>query len=189
MLVGMAIFGVFMTGILTTWTSVSYSGLNTTAYAARQSDEMRVLDYVKRDIRRATSVQIYNGATLITDTTTFGTELRLTIPAYYSDTREEDNAIGTRTTVAPSVSGTTVSYGSPLTVRYYATGGAAIRAEGGTLRTIANAAGAFTLSFKKETSGAIRARVIFNQPTSGAKARTISRQVDTLCVPRFEYQL
>ena len=189
MLITLAVFGVFMAGILTTWSSLSFTGLNTTAYAARQNDQMRLLDYVKRDIRRATAVQIYSGATLITDTTTFGTELRLTLPGYYSDTREEDNAIGTRNTNAPSASSGTVSYGSPFTVRYYVTGGAVIRNESGTLRTIADAAGAFTVSFKKETTGAYRCRVFYDQPMRGGKARTIRRQVDTLCVPRFEFQL
>jgi type II secretory pathway pseudopilin PulG len=189
LLVGMAVTAIFMAGLLKTWTSLSYTGLNTTAYAARQSDETRVLDYLKRDIRRATAVQIYTGATLITDTTTFGTELRLTIPGYYSDTREEDNAIGTKNTNAPSVTAGTVTYGTAFTVRYYITGGAVIRDEAGTLRTIANAAGAFAVSFKNESSGAIRCRVFYDQPMRGGSARTIRRQVDTLCVPRYEFQL
>ena len=188
-LVGMAVLGVFMAGLLRTWAALSYTGMNTTAYAARQGDEMRVLDYVKRDIRRATAVQIFNGATLVTGTTTFGTELRLTMPDYYSDTREEDNAIGTKNTNAPSVAAGIVAYGSAFTVRYYVVGGAVIRNEAGTLRTIADASGAFTLSFKKETSGAYRCRVFYAQPTRGGTARTIRRQVDTLCVPRFEFQL
>ena len=189
MLVTLAVFGVFMGGALTTWSSLNSTGLNTTAYAARQNDQMRVFDYLKRDIRRATAVQIYNGATLITDTTTFGTELRLTLPGYYSDAREEDDAIGTRTTNAPSVTAGTVAYGTAFTVRYYLVGGAVVRNEAGTLRTIADAAGAFAVTFKKETSGAYRCRVFYDQTARGGRARTIRRQVDTLCVPRFEYQL
>jgi prepilin-type N-terminal cleavage/methylation domain-containing protein len=189
MLATLAVFGVFMTGLLTTWTSLSYTGLNTTAFAARQGDEVRVLDYVKRDIRRATAVAIYNGATLVSDTTTFGSELRLTMPGYYSDTREEDNAIGTKITNAPTAAAGAVTYGAPFTVRYYTTGGAVIRDEAGTLRTIANAAGAFALSFKAETSSAIRCRVFFDQPMRGGTARTLRRQVDNLCVPRFQFQL
>ena len=119
MLVGVAVLGVFLGGLVTTWSSLTFTGLNTTAYASRQSEQVRVLDYVKRDIRRATAVQIYNGATLVTGTSTFGTELRLTIPDYFSDSREEDNAVGTRTMIAPTVTSDIVSYGTPFTVRYF----------------------------------------------------------------------
>jgi len=185
----MTVFGVLLTGLLRTWSALSFTSLNTIAYSSRQNDQMRVLDYVKRDIRRATKVEIYTGATLVTGTTTFGTELRLTIPKYYSDTREEDNAIGTRTSNTPTATAGAVTYGTAFTVRYYVTGGAVIRNEAGTLRTIANAAGAFVVSFKKETSGAYRCRVFYDQPMRGATARTLRRQVDTLCVPRFEFQL
>ena len=189
MLVGGAILGVFLSGLLTTWSSLTFTGLSTTAYASRQSDQMRVLDYVKRDIRRATAVEIYDAGTPVTGTANFGTELRLTIPAYYSDSREEDNAVGTRTTVAPTVTNGTVSYGPGFTVRYYVTGGAVIRDEAGTLRTIADAAGTFAVSFKKETTGAYRSRVFYDQATRGGSARTLRREVDILCVPRFEFQL
>ncbi len=189
LLVAMSAFGLFMTALMTTWRSLTTTALNTTSYAQRQNDQMRVLDYVKRDIRRATAVEIYNGAALVTGTTTFGTELRLTIPDYYADSREEDNAIGTKTLSTPTVSSGTVAYGTALTVRYYALNGAVIRDEAGTLRTVANAAGVFAPSFKRETTGAIRCRVLFDQPMRGAANRTLRRQVDTLCVPRYELQL
>lgn len=188
LLAGMAVFGVFMAGLLRVWISLTSTGINTTAYATRQNDQMRVLDYLKRDIRRATTVEIYNGATLINDTITFGTELRLTIPDYYSDTREEDNAIGPKNTNIPALTAGDVTYGTALAVRYYASGGAAIRNEEGTERTVASATGAFALSFKKETSGAIRCRVLFDQPMRGGSERTLHREVDTLCIPRFEFQ-
>lgn len=194
-LVAMAVFGVFMAGLLQVWTSLTYNGINTAAYAARQNDQMRVLDYLKRDIRRASGVEIYNGATLVTDTTTFGTELRLTIPDYYADTREEDNTFGTRTANAPvAKAGTagapsTVSYGTVLALRYYVVNGAPVRNEAGTVRTVGSTAGAFALSFKRETTGAIRCRVFFDQAMRGGTTRTLRRQLDTLCVPRFEFQL
>ena len=189
LLIGLAVFGLFMTGLLTTWLVLTSSGVNTTAYAARQNDQMRVFDYLKRDIRRATLAEIYNGGTLVTDTTTFGTELRLTIPDYYSDTREEDDVYGPKATVPPTVTAGAVSYGTNLIVRYYASGGAVIRDESGTLRTVASSAGAFAPSFKNETSGAIRCRLLFDQPMRGGSARTLHRQADILCVPRFVLQL
>lgn len=171
------------------WSALSFTALNATAYARRQNDQMRVLDYVKRDIRRATKVELYNGATLVAGTTTFAPELRLTIPDYYADSREEDNALGTKIPNAPAVTAGEVAYGTALTVRYYAINGSGVRNEAGMSRTVADAAGAFAFSFKRETSGAIRCRILFNQPMRGGKSRTLRRQVDTLCVPRAELQL
>lgn len=189
LLVAMGVSVIFMAGLAGVWTSLSYNGINAAAYAARQSDQMRVFDYLKRDIRRAAAVQIFNGATLVTGTTTFGSELRLTIPDYYADGREEDNTFGSSTANAPVAVTSNVSYGTALPVRYYALNGAPVRNEAGTVRTVGNAAGAFALSFKRETSGAIRCRVFFDQAVRGGKARTLRRQVDALCVPRFEFQL
>ena len=188
-LVAMGVFSVFMSGLLAVWNSLGTTALNTTAYARRQNDQMRVLDYLKRDIRRATKVEIYNGATLITGTTTFAPELRLTIPDYYSDSREEDNAIGAKVANTPVVTAGAVTYGSALTVRFYALSGAGIRSEAGAARTVASASGAFVLSFKRETSGAIRCRVVFDQPMRGPASRKLRRQVETLCIPRPELQL
>lgn len=185
----MGVFGIFMSGILTMWNTLGTTALNTTTYAQRQADQMRVLDYLQRDIRRATTVELYDGANLVTGTTTFASELRLTIPGYYADSREEDNAIGTNATTTPTVDGGAVAYGTVLTVRYYALNGAPVRDEAGTLRTMGSAAGAFALSFKRESSGAIRSRVFFDQPMRGGSNRTLRRQVDALCVPRPEFQL
>jgi hypothetical protein len=184
-----AVFGVLSAGLMRVWFSLTYTGLNTTTYAQRQNDQMRVLDYLKRDLRRATKVEIYNGTTLVTGTSTFGSELRLTIPDYYTDVREEDDANGTSSTAAPTVTSGTVSYGTNLTVRYYASSGAAVRNEAGTVRTVGSATAAFALSFKWETSGAVRCRVFFDQPLAGQNSRTLRRQVDALCVPRYQFQL
>ena len=185
----MGVLGLFMGGVLVIWNSLTTTALNTTAYAGRQNDVLRTLDYLKRDILRATRVEIYNGASLVTDSTTFGTELRLTIPDYYSDSREDDNTMGTNTPNAPSVAAGSVAYGTALTVRYYALNGAGVRNEAGTARTVASAAGALVLSFKRETSGAIRSRVVFAQPMLGGASQTLQRQVDTLCIARSELQL
>lgn len=189
MLVAGVAFSLFMSSLLVTWNSVGATALNTTAYAQRQNDQMRVLDYLKRDIRRATKVELYNGATQVAGFNTFAPELRLTIPDYYADSREEDNAIGTKVVNPPAVASGNVTYGTDLTVRYYALSGAAVRNEAGTVRTVGSAAGAFTLSFMKEASGAVRCRVLFDQALRSGTNRTLRREVDTLCVPRFELQL
>lgn len=188
-LVAMAAGGLFLSGLLAMWNALGSTALNTTAYAQRQNDQMRVLDYLKRDIRRATTVELYDGATLVTGTTAFATELRLSIPDYYADSREDDNAIGTKDPVAPAVTDGVVEYGTALTVRYFAQGGAVVRNEAGAARTVAAAAGAFVLSFKRETNGAVRCRLIFDQPLRSGSARKLHRIVDTLCLPRSELQL
>ena len=187
-LVAMGVFGMFATALMTTWTALQTSAMNTTAYAQRQSDQMRVCDYLKRDIRRASNVAIYNGATLVAGTA-FGSELRLTIPDYYADSREEDNAIGSSTPNTPVVTSGNVSYSGTLTVRYYVLSGAIVRNEAGTSRTLADSAGGFTLSFRTETSGLIRSRVIFDQRMRSGTNRTLRRQVELLCGQRSQLQL
>ncbi len=187
MLVAVGVFSMFTVALMTTWSALSTSALNTTSYAQRQADQMRVFDYLKRDIRRASSVAIYNGATLVTGTT-FGTELRLTIPDYYSDIREEDNAIGSRVAATPTVSGGNVAYGASLTVKYYVLNGAMVREESGVVRIVADAAGVFTASFSNDVSGLVRCRVLYNQPVRNAGSRTLRRQVDILCGQRSQLQ-
>ena len=178
-----------MTALLTTWSSVGYSALNTTTYARRQNDQMRLLDYLKRDIRRATKVELYNGTTLVTAPNVAASELKLTIADYYSDTREDDDAIGTNAANAPTISGNTVTYGAPLVVQYLTVGGAGVRQEQGVSRHVADAAGVFAFSFKRDTNGAIRCQITFDQPlrTSGP-SRVLHRQVETVCLPRTELQ-
>ena len=186
-LVAMAVFGLFCAALLTSWIGLQTTAMNTTSYARRQSDQMRVIDYVKRDVRRASAVDIYNAGALVTGTA-FGSELRLTIPDYYTDAREEDNAVGASTPATPSLSGTNVAYGTALTVRYYVSNGAIIRDEGGTTRTVADDAGAFTISFSKDVSGLIRCRIIFNQRMRSGGNRMLNRQVDVLCGQRSQLQ-
>ena len=187
-LVAMGVFGMFAAALLMTWTALQTSAMNTTAYAQRQSDQMRVCDYLKRDIRRASNVAIYNGATLVGGTA-FGSELRLTIPDYYTDSREEDNAIGSSTPGTPALASGNVTYGSALTVRYYVSTGAIIRSEAGTNRTLADSAGGFALSFCKDTSGLIRSRVVFDQRMRSGTNRMLRRQIDLLCGQRSQLQL
>lgn len=187
-LVATGVFGVFAAALMATWTALHANAVNAAAYSQRQCDQLRAIDYLKRDLRRAATVEIYNGATLVTGTNA-GTELRVTIPDYYADTREEDNAIGSRTPNTPTLTGTKVSYGGTMLVRYYVLGGAVVRNEAGATRTIAEAAGAFVLSFKKEASGEVRAQIFYNQPMRGPGSRVLRRQVDLLSRPRADLQL
>ena len=182
------VFSVFAAALLTTWTALETTAINMTAYAQRQNDQMRILDYLKRDIRRASNIEIYNGAILVGGTA-FGSELRLTIPHYYADSREEDNAIGSRIAATPTLTGGNISYGAALIIRYYVLNGAVVRNEAGTIRTLASPVGAFTLSFCREVNGEIRSRVFFDQLMRSGSNRTIRRQVDVLCGQRSQLQL
>lgn len=188
LLVVMGAFGIFAMGVMAVWSSLSISAVNTTSFSQLQNDQMRVLDYLKRDIHRATKVELLNGATVVTSANTFAPELRLTIPDYYADAREEDDTGGTRAANNPALAGDTVTYGTPLTVRFYSLDGAAVRREGDVSRELADASGAFELSFQRETSGAIRARVVFQQPTRGFANRAVRRMVETLAVPRAAFR-
>jgi hypothetical protein len=189
LLVGMAVGAMFTAGLLAVWSSLSLTALNTTSYSSLQNDQMRVLDYLKRDIHRATKVELLNGATVVGTTGTFAPELRLTIPDYYADNREEDDAIGgSKAANAPVLKGKEIVYGTPLLIRYYTLNGAAVRREGESSRSLADAAAGFAFSFSRETNGAIRCRVAYDQPARGLSNRKLRRTVDTLCVPRKEFQ-
>ena len=71
-LIAMGLLGIFAGALLTTWTALGTSVVNTTAYAERQNDQMRVFDYLKRDIRRAASIEIYSGGVLVTGLLGYG---------------------------------------------------------------------------------------------------------------------
>jgi len=84
------------------------------SYSRIEGDQLRVLDYIAMDCRRATSasvgtVTVSNGSTNITEN-----QLVLTVPAYYS---AMDN---TATPNAPTLSNGAISYGSgTVTIKYY----------------------------------------------------------------------
>ena len=184
-LIAMAVFSFVAAALFTTWNAIGTATLNTTTYSGRQNDQMRVFDYLKRDIRRATSITITESGIPVTGNN-FGTVLQLTIPDYYTDSREEDNAIGLRVASTPTLSGGNVAYGGNLTVRYYTLDGAVIRSESGVLRTVADASGSFSISFSNDASELIRCRLLFNQPLRGSGGRTLRRQVDILCGQRSQ---
>ncbi len=187
LIVGMGVFGVFSAGLMVAWTALQANAVNAATYSHRQSDQMRVIDYLKRDIRRASAVEIYNGGTVVAGSNP-GTELALTVPDYYADAREDDNAIGSSTPNNPTLSATAVSYGGTMLVRYYVTGGAIIREEAGIQRPIADANGAFVLSFRWETDGDILSQIFYNQPLSGSGSQTLRRQVDIVGRQRSDLQ-
>lgn len=186
-LIAMGVGAIFASALFATWNGIGTTVVNSTSYAQRQSEQMRVFDYLKRDIRRATNITILSGGMAVTGNN-FGNVLQLTIPDYYVDSREEDNAIGSRVAGTPTLAGSTVSYGGTLTVLYYALNGAVIRSEGGVVRTVADAAGGFTLSFSNDVSGLVRCRLLYNQLLRSATGRRLQRQIDILCGQRSQLQ-
>jgi hypothetical protein len=86
----------------------------------------------------------------------------------------------------PTLAGGSVTYGTPMTIRYYVSNGAVLRDESGTNRAVTDAAGAFTLAFSADASGLIRCRVLFNEMMRSGGNRTLRRQVDVLCGQRAQ---
>lgn len=92
------------------------------AYSDSAIDQARVLDYIARDVRRATSVTVLQNPT----------RLSLTIPDQYLTTNPTDRRFST-----PTV-GTSVVYGSgSINVTFYVSGKNFIRQENGVNSTIA----------------------------------------------------
>lgn len=79
-------------------------------YYAATSDQERVMDYIARDVRRATS-----------GTVTSGTSLSLNVPIYTSGSNSSGLPdLGTGTPVSPTISSGIVTYGtSSMTVNYF----------------------------------------------------------------------
>ncbi len=91
----------------------SYSSFE--GYSAVEGDQLRVLDYVAMDCRRATAAAVAtttvsNGAENITVS-----QLVLTLPAYYSST--DNTAVPNTPVLGPS--GVTYGGGSTVTIKYY----------------------------------------------------------------------
>jgi Tfp pilus assembly protein PilW len=98
-------------------------------YASSQAQQVRLLDYISRDLRRATTASVSNGV------------LTITIPDYYDATGQPRN---------PTLFMGRVFYNSPtaaVTVRYYQQNGQVIRQEGTTATSIADGVQDFQLSF------------------------------------------
>ena len=182
----MGLCAVFSAGLLVVWSSLSFNALNTTAFSTLQNEQMRVLDYVKRDIHRATKVELFNGTTPVTDVGVAASRLRLTLPDYYADASEDDAAFTSKTANTPVLQDAAVKYGTSLIVNYVVSGGACIRYEAAVARALTGGTPAFAFSFVREASGAVRCRLSFDQPMRNRSAQKARKTVETRCVPRVE---
>jgi len=89
-------------------------------YSAESQSELRTMDYIIRDLRRASVVTI----------TTGGSSVTMTIPDCYSSYDSEGNP--TSAMVTPAISGSTATYGNsatPLTVTYTVNGTQLLRTQ------------------------------------------------------------
>lgn len=94
-------------------------------FGSAQSDQMRALDYVIRDVRRAQSITV----------TTSPPVLTLVVPDYI------DPSSGLP--LAPSISGDAITYGGTTTVTYSLSGSNLVRDQGGTRLVVARTVTAF----------------------------------------------
>ena len=114
-MVSTGIFSAVSMGLLMGFTSLERNFAATTDFATNHADEMRISDYLARDLRRALTVQAAENDTTIL------------IPPYYD---------GGGTPQTPSLDGHGGIYygtsGSSVRIRYYLAGGTIYRQEGTT---------------------------------------------------------
>jgi len=131
-------------------------------YSMATTDQLRILDYVARDVRRATAVAISQSSK----------RLDLTMPDQYA------NAAPSRTFRTPSVSMTAVTYGTtPGTVSYYISGSNCVRVENGVTAVVATDVADFQLTFDNSDPLVVAATLTFapryqTQQTSQARNAT-----------------
>jgi Tfp pilus assembly protein PilW len=121
LLVTTAMSSVIMAG-LATGTIALQRGYAAADYSIRcQVDQMRVIDYISRDLRRAQSVTTEN----------LGRKLVLTVP--------DQQVAGSRILRVPTVTGGVVRYGgAAISISYYIEGDVFYREEAGVRAAIAN---------------------------------------------------
>lgn len=138
----------------------------TEKYSKSGSDQLRILDYVARDVRRASAVAI----------TQSSKRLDLTLPDQYA------NAAPSRTFRTPSVSMAAVTYGTtPGTISYYISGTNCIREESGVAKVIASDVADFQLTFdNSDPSGKVVATTLTFAPKYQMQATATARSSTTL---------
>ncbi len=108
-------------GMLLALNTVQRSFRASEHYVNRQTEQLRVTDYMALDLRRALTV------------TTVDERLRMTIPEYYHIAND-----GQKTPREPTISRGQVDYGSaPISIAYYKEGDKIYREEAGTRLTLA----------------------------------------------------
>jgi prepilin-type N-terminal cleavage/methylation domain-containing protein len=125
MLISVGVTSIILAGLMVGVIFLQRSYSATEFYAAAQSDETRVMDYITREVRRALTISVSGSNTL-----------NLTVPTY----------VVSGTAVTPTISNGSVLYSGSNTTISYTLNGSQVRrtANGGTALVIANHVSSFT---------------------------------------------
>ncbi len=135
-------------------------------YSRSVSNQLRILDYVARDVRRSSAVAITQSSTRLT----------LSLPDQYL------SAAPSREFRTPAVSMTAVTYGAtPGTVAYYISGSNCIREENGVAVVIATDVEDFQITFdNSDSSGKVVATTLTFSPKYQMRETADARSGTTL---------
>lgn len=124
LLTATALSSVLAAGLLITLMSVQRNYKACDHYAERQTEQLRIMDYMALDLRRALTVTVQNG------------ELRMTIPDYY-----QVDGLGNQSPRNPTISQGQVDYGNagtPVAISYRKQGASIIRTVDGVQAELAS---------------------------------------------------
>lgn len=117
-MVSMTVTAFMFAAILTATVALQRSFAGAMDYSRGTTDQLRALDYVARDLRRAYTVSVSQ----------FSQTLTVTVPDYYTAYDAQGNPTGTP--VDPKITNGQVNYGDatkPITICYYLSGGQLLR--------------------------------------------------------------
>ncbi len=166
LMVGVGVASVVLLGLVLGSISLQRSFVGTDQYATAQDAQLRVMDYITRDLRRAKSVSV----------TPDGSQVSVTVPDYYSAYDSNGNP-STRSNVNSQPLDPVITTSSPVfgsnapTITYYvdATTQSLIRqvnwTAGGTAKqsstTIADAVQSFQLGFTNTSNSVVTVTITF----------------------------
>lgn len=128
LLIGTGMTGMVLVALMIGATTLQRNFAAATQYAEAQTEQVRVLDFIETDLRRATAITLSTGSTPLT----------LTLPNYY------DTVGGRKVPRLPTKSGKKIQYGAgTVAVSYSLQGNRLIRTEGGVGTTIASSVQTF----------------------------------------------
>ncbi len=165
-IVATAVYSILFAALASGAVALQRSFSATEKYSKSVSDQLRILDYVNRDVRRASAVTI----------TLNSKRLNLTLPDQYA------SAAPSRTFRTPAVSMTAVTYGAaPGTIAYQISGENCIREENGVSKVIATGVADFQLTFdNSDPSGKVVATTLTFAPKYRMKETASARSSTTL---------
>jgi Tfp pilus assembly protein PilW len=155
-MISAAVASILAAGLVTGAIVLQKNFLASHRYSRNQAQQVRLLDYISLDLRRATTASVSGGT------------LTITIPDYYDASGAPRN---------PTLGIGRVYYNSPtasVTVRYFLQNGQVIRQEGATSSVIADDVQDFQLNFQNEgqvVEASITFIPTFQQSGDGSNAR------------------